>query len=162
MGGGKIEAAAVVRVVGRGAIVPPSHAGARSVSRIAKRGGLFRESGRRPFPSRFACRLTVDTETPNSRAIAESEAPLRSRCSSVKQSEPRMALGRPRRLPRRRAAARPARVRSRILQLGRHRGQMPHAPREPVELRHRQDVEASLSGIRDELVQRGPAVPSRR
>lgn len=35
MGGGKTEAAAVVRVVGRGAIVPPSHAGTGSVSQIA-------------------------------------------------------------------------------------------------------------------------------
>jgi len=41
VGGGKSEAAAAVRVVGRGAIVPPSHAGAHSIPRIAECVGSF-------------------------------------------------------------------------------------------------------------------------
>ena len=40
VGGGKTEAAAVVRVVGRGAIVPPSHAGVNSISQITYRVAL--------------------------------------------------------------------------------------------------------------------------
>ena len=69
-------------------------------------GGLLSQAAGRSR-SRFACRLTVETAQPSSRAMAESEAPSRSRRSSTKHAEPRIAFGRPSLFPRRLAAARP-------------------------------------------------------